>query len=73
MQRPPGDDGSVEGMIYTLGHSRDAGARKRAAEALGKLRAAAARPALERAAHDPDPVVAAAASAALKQLGSAAK
>ena len=63
------DDTSVEALIHTLGHDRDPGARRKAAEALGKLTAAKARAALEKAIRDPDAGVANAARAALKQLG----
>jgi hypothetical protein len=60
--------GSVEAMIEELEHGHDSGARVRAAEALGKVKSAKAKPALEKAARDRDPAVAAAAAKALKQL-----
>jgi HEAT repeat protein len=63
-----GGENTVEAMIRTLEHDRDASARLRAAEALGKLRSKAAKAALERAMRDPDPRVAAAAQAAVRMI-----
>jgi HEAT repeat protein len=56
-------------MIHTLLNDRDASARLRAAEALGKVQGRAAKTALEKAAKDPDPRVAAAATASLRTVG----
>ncbi len=61
--------GSVEAMIEQLEKGEDAGARKKAAEALGKLKSPKAKAALEKAVKDPDPGVAQAAMKALKALG----
>jgi hypothetical protein len=62
-------ESTVEAMIHTLLNDRDASARLRAAEALGKVQGRAAKTALEKAAKDPDPRVAAAATASLRTVG----
>jgi hypothetical protein len=62
-------ESTVEAMIHTLLNDRDPSARLRAAEALGKVSGRTAMTALEQAAKDPDPRVAAAATASLRTLG----
>jgi len=62
------DARTVAVLIAALEKDPDAGVRKHAADALGKLGAKEARAALEKAQRDPDPDVAGAAGRALKKL-----